>query len=98
MKFLPQNKKKTWWSIALLIFSVGGIILTFSLNKQPISVEGPAPVSGGTPPEESPEVLLPFGNKLDLRILSDEKFRALRSVPSLSVKVEELGKADLFVK
>ncbi|MDP3993357.1 MAG: hypothetical protein Q8P75_00005 [bacterium] len=112
MKFLPENQKKTLWSIALLLISIGGIVyLNFFRG-------GPAPEptqdmidqafqnsrggSAGPAPVASPtsfqssSSLLPYGDKIDTSIFELDKYTVLKRSPSLSVSPEELGKENIF--
>ena len=54
------------------------------------------PVSSIRSDKAASAVLLPYGGTMDTGLLDSEKFRVLRSAPSLSVSPEELGKENPF--
>src|SRR3989338_6498288 len=110
MKFLPENKKKTIRSLILLAISVAGIVYFnfFSGPNSKLNPAGtvyppadPARESGASAPAGGAP--LPFtsakkaiGDKIDTSILESEDFQALRSVPDLLVRPDELGKTNPF--
>lgn len=99
MKFFPENKKKTIVLTAIFIVALGGIVyvnffsgrsgtaLLPQTNESPARSGSASPVSGG---------LLPYGAKIDTRILDDERFAVLRPGPGVRVTAEELGQPNLF--
>lgn len=75
----------------MLALIAGIVYINFFHNRESSSPQSPAGdlkvFEGG---------LLPFGTKIDSRILNDDRFTSLRAAPKLSVSAEELGKSDLF--
>jgi len=89
MQFLPETKGKKILHLLLLLGAVGGIVYFNFFVK----VGAPR----GLPPAAVLDKgLLPFGDKIDTGFLENEKFKALRSVPSLEVRDDELGKLNPF--
>ena len=111
VKFFPENKKKQYLFLGVLVFSVSGIIyVNFFLNRPPKITGGSAPLepvvsTNQSVPSTQPPApaklgrkagLLPYGSVIDMSLLDTEKFKALKVQPALIVNPEELGKADLF--
>ncbi len=89
-KFLPENPRKAIIYALLLVLASGGIVyFNFFLNRDaaPPASEDLVEAAGG---------LLPYGGKINLRILSDERFLILKAFPAISVDPALLGKPNLF--
>lgn len=93
MKFLPESNKRTIFSFILLILFVTATILVYQKNTSPKAL--PSSLSQAPPSRPQPK-LLPYGTKIDTKILESEKFKGLKSVPQVKVSQEELGKTNLF--
>lgn len=116
MKFLPEERKKRFWSVAILLIAVGGTIYVqfFSgpaKNLRPKDTVYPPAVQPGSPapptaagPASLPSAagsaprstLLPYGNTINTALFAQDKFKALKPAPPLSVRREELGVENLF--
>jgi hypothetical protein len=106
MKFLPENRKKTMWSVALIAVFIGATIFVLKGSSGgntaapgPASTS-PSNVSGSTPVPVNlgSAELLPYGSKIDTKVLNSDKFKALRPTPPLTVSPAQLGNANLFGK
>lgn len=89
-KFLPENKRKAVLYVLLLVFASAGIVyVNFFLNRAPTapSSQNLAEFEGG---------LLPYGSKINPRILNDEKFKILKAFARVIVDPSLLGKPNLF--
>jgi hypothetical protein len=105
MRFLPQNKRRAFIYLAILLISGIGIAY---LNVFKGSSGIPPAVSPVASPVTSPAQiasplpaasrLLPFGSEIDTAILGNPKFKVLKAAPPLVVSPEELGKTNLFAK
>ncbi len=100
MQLSPENKKKTLWLVAVLIFSAAGIIyINFFRGTLPTTSEPEeTPSNASQSATTTPQVELPYRNTIDLRILESPKFKALKTAPPVMVEKEELGKDNLFKK
>lgn len=102
MKVLPENKKRAIILIAILVISTGATIYVVTRSSAPASPN--APVGEATPTAVSSKgvkftgELLPYGSKLDLGVLKQQTFQALRPAPGISVSPADLGKTDIFAK
>lgn len=111
MKFLPENKKKTIWSIVLIVVFLSATFFVLSLgSKKGPTLPPPGTPEAGSAPATSPAAassetapqlstsgpVLPYGSSLNLQILGSDQFKALRPAPALSVSPSELGKQDVF--
>lgn len=109
MKLLPENKKRTLILSGVLLIALGGIIyFNFFMNSSsdtgtpsdPLLVLSGTDATGAPVGAEGAQpgktALLPYGTSLDLEILKQEKFKALKSFPKLEVLPEELSKENIF--
>lgn len=109
MKFLPENKKKTLISVILIIISLGGMLwinfgkkprlsvptrTDLSMSQQPVGSD--IETMTQQPSQVGESNLLPYGAKINTKILKEERFQALKSAPKVTVSKEELGNADPF--
>lgn len=103
MKLLPENKKKAFGSLAVLILLVAATayVYTRTLGRGGAPVTAPAaPVASRGSDLLLPygRQMLPYGSQINTDVLNQDKFKALRPGPGLSVSSDQLGKADLFAK
>lgn len=107
MRFLPEQKNKQIWSVALLLIAVAGIAYFNFFSGPPKPQPPPKPVAAppgagaALPPakqvvKKSQGGLLPYGTNIEIAVIEQEKFKVLKPATPLLVAPEELGKEDLF--
>lgn len=102
MKVLPENKKRAIILIAILVISTTATIYVVTRSPAPAAPGAPvgesAPTAASSKGVEFTGGLLPYGSKLDLGILKQQTFQALRPAPGISVSPADLGKTDIFAR
>lgn len=99
MKFLPEEKNKKIWSLVLLLVSVAGIIyfnFTAKAPAPPGSYQTPVSSTESNSAKTAKSGLLPYGSKIDVKILEADDFKVLRAAPPLVIGSDEMGRDDLF--
>lgn len=98
MRVLPENKKKQFWSIILLLVCVAGIVYFnfFVGSALPAVSTKPAPAEPAKSTSRAMGEALPYGREIDLSVLGRDEFRVLKAPPPLGISPQELGKTNPF--